>query len=375
MRAIKEIKEQLEHCPAAELPALLRALEGDERKGVQRLLEAARKRQAAAEKEAARLEGLLRYERECYARGCTLVAGVDEVGRGSLAGPVVAAAVILPPDCRIAGIDDSKKLSAKKREMLYDVIREEAVSVGIGVVPNARIDEINILQATYEAMRQALAQLSPQPQQILADAVTIPQVAIPQTAIIKGDAKSLSIGAASIIAKVYRDRMMLEYDALYPDYGFAANKGYGSAAHIEAIRRLGLTPLHRRSFVKRFVPQEGESAAEKGGRGEALAAQEMRRMGYEILAQNYRGAQGEIDIIARKGETLVFTEVKYRSSAHMAPPAAAVDLRKQRHIVQAAEAYLAEQGLDAACRFDVAEVLTQNGRTYFRYLEDAFRPE
>lgn len=253
MRAIKEIKEQLEQCKAAELPALLRALEGDERKGVQRLLEAARKRQAAAEKEAARLEGLLRYERECYARGCTLVAGVDEVGRGPLAGPVVAAAVILPPDCRIVGIDDSKKLSAKKREMLYDVIWEEAVSVGIGVVPNARIDEINILQATYEAMRAAVSGLSSAPGVLLNDAVTIPGIAIPQVPIIKGDAKSVSIAAASILAKVTRDHIMIEYDKLYPEYGFAKHKGYGTAAHIAALKEYGPTPIHRKTFITKFT--------------------------------------------------------------------------------------------------------------------------
>ena len=168
---------------------------------------------------------------------------------------MVAAAVILPQECKIEGVNDSKKLSAKKREELYDVILEKAVAYGIGIVSNERIDEINILQATYEAMRQAIAQLNPQPQVLLNDAVRIPGVALQQVPIIKGDAKSLSIASASVLAKVTRDRLMREYDALMPEYGFASNKGYGSAAHIEALQQYGPTPIHRRSFIGNFIPQ------------------------------------------------------------------------------------------------------------------------
>lgn len=181
------------------------------------------------------------------------ICGIDEVGRGPLAGPVVAAAVILPKDCDILYINDSKKLSAAKREELYDVIMEKAVSVGIGMVGPERIDEINILQATYEAMRQAIGQLDPQPDLLLNDAVTIPKVDIRQVPIIKGDAKSISIGAASIIAKVTRDRLMENYEDIYPGYGFAANKGYGSAEHIAALKKLGPTLIHRATFIKNFV--------------------------------------------------------------------------------------------------------------------------
>ena len=181
------------------------------------------------------------------------ICGIDEVGRGPLAGPVVAAAVILPKDCDILYINDSKKLSAAKREELYDVIMEKAVSVGIGMVGPERIDEINILQATYEAMRQAIGQLDPQPDLLLNDAVTIPKVEIRQVPIIKGDAKSISIGAASIIAKVTRDRLMENYEDIYPGYGFAANKGYGSAEHIAALKKLGPTLIHRATFIKNFV--------------------------------------------------------------------------------------------------------------------------
>ena len=181
------------------------------------------------------------------------ICGIDEVGRGPFAGPVVAAAVILPKDCDILYLNDSKKLSEKKRELLYDEIYEKAVAIGIGMSSEEVIDEINILQATYEAMRQAVSRLSVQPQLLLNDAVTIPEIQIPQVPIIKGDAKSVSIAAASIVAKVTRDRMMEEYDKVLPEYGFASNKGYGSAAHIEALKKYGPSPIHRKTFITHFV--------------------------------------------------------------------------------------------------------------------------
>ncbi len=204
-----------------------------------------------SEKELERLEIMARYEEE-YSE-YEFICGIDEVGRGPLAGPVVAGAVILPKGARIPYVNDSKKLSEKKREALYDVIMEQAVSVGIGMSDHEKIDEINILQATYAAMREAISKLDQQPDLLLNDAVTIPEVNIRQVPIVKGDAKSMSIAAASIIAKVTRDRMMVEYDSVYPGYGFASNKGYGTAVHIEALKSLGPTPIHRRSFIKNFV--------------------------------------------------------------------------------------------------------------------------
>ena len=209
------------------------------------------KKQEKLQKEIARCEELNKYEKEYESFG--YICGIDEVGRGPLAGPVVAGAVILPKDCDILYINDSKKLSEKKREELYDIIMEKAVAVGIGYASHIRIDEINILQATYEAMREAISKLSVKPDILLNDAVTIPGVDIKQVPIIKGDAKSISIGAASIIAKVTRDRLMVEYDSKYPGYGFASNKGYGSAAHIAAIKEIGPCDIHRRSFIKNFV--------------------------------------------------------------------------------------------------------------------------
>ena len=203
------------------------------------------------QKERERLETMRSFEHQYEGYGA--VCGIDEVGRGPLAGPVVAGAVILPTDCEILYLNDSKKLSEKKRELLYDEIMEKAVATGIGVISPARIDEINILQATYEAMRMAIGNLETQPSVLLNDAVTIPLVELPQVPIIKGDAKSVSIAAASIIAKVTRDRMMAEYEEIYPGYSFASNKGYGSAQHIAALKELGPTPIHRRTFIKNFV--------------------------------------------------------------------------------------------------------------------------
>lgn len=203
------------------------------------------------EKELERLEQMREYEKQYAAY--TAVCGIDEAGRGPLAGPVVAGAVILPADCQILYLNDSKKLSEKRRDTLFEEIREKAVSFGVGIVTPQRIDEINILQATYEAMRQAVSQLSVEPQVFLNDAVTIPRLEGIQVPIVKGDAKSISIAAASIMAKVTRDRMMVEYDSIFPEYGFAKHKGYGTAVHIAAIREYGPCPIHRRTFIKNFV--------------------------------------------------------------------------------------------------------------------------
>ncbi len=250
-KKIGEIRAQLKETPDEQLVSFIKEYAEDERSGVQALIVQAKKRREKLEKEIRRIENLKKYERE-YA-GYQFICGIDEVGRGPLAGPVAAGAVILPKDCHILYINDSKKLSEKKREELYDIIMEQAVAVGIGMVGPGRIDEINILQATYEAMREAIGKLDPQPDLLLNDAVTIPQVSIRQVPIIKGDAKSISIGAASIVAKVTRDRLMVEYDKVMPEYGFASNKGYGSAAHIEALKKYGPTPIHRKSFIHSFV--------------------------------------------------------------------------------------------------------------------------
>lgn len=251
MKSTKEIKDIFQAACVDELPELIQEYNADDRSSVQKMLESARKKIAALEKEKHRIWLLQEYERMYEQYG--LVCGIDEVGRGPLAGPVVAGAVILPRNCDILYINDSKQLSEKKREELYDIIREKAITCAVGYATPERIDEINILQATYEAMREAIGNLSKQPEVLLNDAVRIPGVSIQQVPIIKGDAKSLSIGAASIIAKVTRDRLMVEYDKVFPEYDFAGNKGYGSSAHIEALKKYGPTSIHRRSFIKNFL--------------------------------------------------------------------------------------------------------------------------
>lgn len=250
-KSITEIRKEFAASSETEWDKLCSKYEEDSRSGVKNLVRQWRKKQELLKAERQRLEIMRTYEHKYAEYG--LICGIDEAGRGPLAGPVVAGAVILPADCEILYLNDSKKLSPKKREALYDEIMEKAVSAEVGMIGPARIDEINILQATYEAMRQAVSRLKIVPDILLNDAVTIPGLGIPQVPIIKGDAKSVSIAAASIIAKVTRDRLMMQYDKILPEYGFAHHKGYGSKEHIEAIRKLGPSPIHRRSFIKNFV--------------------------------------------------------------------------------------------------------------------------
>ena len=246
MATIKEIKEQLANIQRLDDP-LLAELEQDSRSGV---IQAIAKRKREIQKridEDERLEGMLAYEKECYARGIELIAGVDEVGRGPLAGPVVAAAVILPKACKIPGLNDSKKIPKYKHKEIYEAVLQNAIAIGIGIKDNHVIDQVNIYEATKLAMIEAIGQLDHQPQHLLIDAMKL-DLPISQTSIIKGDANSLSIAAASIVAKVTRDQMMEEFDREYPGYDFAQNAGYGTAKHLAGLDKLGVTPIHRRSF-------------------------------------------------------------------------------------------------------------------------------
>lgn len=248
---IQEIKTILKNASIEELRILIPQFEEDRRAGVVKLLESARKRVVAFEKEVLRTDAMKGYERK-YEK-CRYICGIDEVGRGPLAGPVVAAAVVLPKDKDIYYLNDSKQLSEKKREQLYEEIMEKAVAVGIGFADEQCIDEINILQADYVAMRKAISELTVTPDILLNDAVCIPEVDIKQESIIKGDTKSVSIAAASIVAKVTRDRFMVEMDKKYPGYDFAGNKGYGSEKHIQALKEIGPCEIHRRTFIRKFV--------------------------------------------------------------------------------------------------------------------------
>ncbi len=256
MKSISEIKKEFAKAGESELPQLFQSYASDSRSGVSGLIAQYQKKLDALQKERERLGKMRRYEQEYEPFG--LVCGVDEAGRGPLAGPVVAAAVILKPDCEILYLNDSKKLSAKRREELFDEIKDKAVTWGVGQASWERIDEINILQATYEAMREAVSKLDPQPQILLNDAVHIPQISLRQLPIIGGDGKSLSIAAASVLAKVTRDRLMRDYDRIYPEYGFAAHKGYGTKAHIEALKKYGPSPIHRKTFIGHFISEDSK---------------------------------------------------------------------------------------------------------------------
>ena len=246
MPTIKEVKERLAMIDELDHP-LFEELILDGRAGVQAAISKRKRELQKQVDEDLRLEKMLAYEKELYAQGIDLIAGVDEVGRGPLAGPVVAAAVILPKACKIPGLNDSKKIPKSKHKEIYEAVFQNAIAIGIGIKDNHVIDQVNIYEATKLAMMEAIGQLEPQPQHLLIDAMRL-DLPISQTSIIKGDANSLSIAAASIVAKVTRDQMMEEFDREYPGYDFAQNAGYGTANHLAGLDKLGVTPIHRRSF-------------------------------------------------------------------------------------------------------------------------------
>lgn len=251
-KTVAQIKQELLESEEEQREALMAFYSQDDRKGVIQLLKSVRKHEKFIREEKLRLQEMKIFE-ENYSKEYIAICGIDEAGRGPLAGPVVAGACILPAQAEIFYLNDSKKVSKKKREQLFREIQEKSLDCGVGIVSPERIDEINILQATYEAMRQAVEQMDLMPDLLLVDAVTIPDIDVEQVGIIKGDEKSVSIAAASILAKVTRDRLMVQYDQAYPEYGFASNKGYGSAAHIAALKKYGPCPIHRRSFIKNFI--------------------------------------------------------------------------------------------------------------------------
>ena len=246
MPTIKEVKERLATIDRLDHP-LFEELIADGRAGVQAAISKRKRELQKQVEEDLRLEKMLAYEKELYAQGIQLIAGVDEVGRGPLAGPVVAAAVILPENCKIPGLNDSKKIPKSKHQAIYQAVLDQALSVGIGVKDNQVIDQVNIYEATKLAMLEAIQELDQQPQHLLIDAMKL-DLPIPQTSIIKGDANSLSIAAASVVAKVTRDQMMAAYDQEYPGYDFGQNAGYGTSKHLEGLEKYGVTPIHRRSF-------------------------------------------------------------------------------------------------------------------------------
>lgn len=252
-KSLNTIKDELSVLTIDEFPKFLEKYKNDERIGVQKLILQCKRYIEKYDNELKRIDGISKYEQELYSMGKNCIAGIDEVGRGPLAGPVMTCALILPKDCLIIDVNDSKKLSETKREELYIKIKEKAIDISIGIVNADIIDNINILQATYKAMQQSINNLNIKPDVVLIDAMTIPNIDIEQISIIRGDAKSITIGAASIIAKVKRDHIMKKFHEIYPQYGFDKNKGYGTKEHIQAIQKYGICPIHRRTFVKHFL--------------------------------------------------------------------------------------------------------------------------
>ena len=319
---------------------------------------------------------MLEFEQKHWISGKKFIAGIDEAGRGPLAGPVVSSAVILPQDVKLPEVNDSKKISEKKRERLFDEIYDAALAVGIGVVHEEEIDEKNILQATYQAMRQSVGQLSLTPEILLVDGNKADIKHYKQESIIDGDSRSLSIAAASIIAKVTRDRIMRQYDIVFPEYGFAKHKGYGTKQHMDAIRIKKASPIHRKSFnpISHHLPSFAYYKRNHllGQLGEQLIACQMIRNGCEIIEINYNVPKvGEIDIISRDKNALVFTDVKTQTAGHdWGEPRSQIDIKKSDRILNAVQHYMGSNELDGDFRFDIGEVILGRGKPEIRIFEE-----
>ena len=313
--------------------------------------------------------------------GVECLCGVDEAGRGPLAGDVYAAACILPLEAEIEGLNDSKKLSEKKREMLYDEITQKATAWAVGTATVEEIDRLNILQATFLAMRRAVEGLSIPPTLVLVDGNQNPHLPIHSRCVIKGDATSASIAAASILAKVSRDRYMKQLAETYPQYQFEKHKGYGTKLHYEMLAAYGPSDCHRKTFLRSFYADQTAHTESAGSRGEAAAKAYLEDRGFRILEHNYRAAGGEIDLIAANGDLLAFVEVKTRNPNSIYEPCEAVGPKKQKRIIQTALAFLAAYPVfsQKQLRFDVAEVFTSRGKKAdvkeIRYIENAFTAE
>jgi len=319
---------------------------------------------------------MLKYEQKHWQSGITYIAGIDEAGRGPLAGPVAAAAVILPQNVDLPEVTDSKKISEKKRERLFDEIYKIALSVGVGVVHEEVIDNKNILQATYQAMRHSLGQLSINPEVILVDGNKADIKHYKQVSIVDGDKKSLSIAAASIVAKVTRDRIMRQYDVIFPGYGFAQHKGYGTKQHLQALSEKKATPIHRKSFnpVSKYLPTMAYLQRNKliGKIGEQLAACELLNKEHDLLELNFSAPRlGEIDIISKSEDTLIFTEVKTQTYGHgWGSPSNQIDVNKMDRIMNTVQFYMDSHELNCDFRFDVAEVVIGKGKPQINFIED-----
>jgi len=345
---------------------LISALDSDARAGARRLAERARKQDDKARRREARWRAFCDPERRILEKGFSRVAGVDEAGRGPLAGPVYAAAVILPDEFVHHKLDDSKRMSPQARQIAYGEITAAAISCGTGIASVDEIDRHNILGAVHLAVERALKALDPPAEFALVDGLPLASCPVPHLAIVKGDSRSRAIAAASVIAKVERDARMVELDAEYPGYGFASNKGYGTAQHMEAIEHLGQSPVHRRSFIHtgnqiELMPRdEKESSWDWGKRAEEMVAREYAENGYLIEFRRWRGGGGEIDLVCRRGDELIIVEIKASRSSLAGSPLGWLDRGQRRRLRSAATALLRQMDGDARpvdIRFDLAAVV------------------
>ncbi|NLI01169.1 MAG: ribonuclease HII [Chthonomonadales bacterium] len=326
-----------------------------------------------------------RFEEAARLRGFSLIGGMDEVGRGPIAGPVVAACVVLSRNAELPEVRDSKLLTEAARNRACDAIMANAVAIGVGEASPAEIDQHNILRATHLAMRRAVERCVPTPEHVLVDGLPVPLLPVSNEAIVRGDALCMSVAAASIVAKVTRDRMMARLDAAYPIYGFGRNKGYPTPDHLRALRAHGPCPIHRRSFApvrecssSLFDPGSSSALSRAVGEtGEAWARSYLERLGHRILATHYRSGRAEIDIISDDSGTIVFTEVKASGGRDIGSPAERLTRAQCGRIVEAALAYLAEMAIqDRPCRFDVVEVVRRSSRVpEIRHYRNAFIAE
>lgn len=318
----------------------------------------------------------LLYEKEAMEKGYPAVCGVDEAGRGPLAGPVYAAAVILPPGLEIPGVNDSKKLTEKKREALFPEIKGKALAYSVASASEKEIDEINILNATYLAMSRAVEGLSVKADYALIDGNRMPRLSIPGETIVKGDGLSMSIACASILAKVSRDHVMMELDQKYPQYQFAKHKGYGTKLHTDLIRQYGPCDIHRKSFLKKILGADDSQPTQAqsiGKRGERAAAAYLEQKGFRILERNFHSPYGEVDIIAENGQYIIFVEVKTRKPGAMVEGTEAVDATKRNKLAKTAQLYLQERPSGLQPRFDVIQVTpTGENRCRIELLPGAF---
>ena len=406
---------------------LLAHMERDKRLGVRNLVARHERRQQFQETRRQKARALRALDDGYWQSNIDLLAGVDEVGRGCIAGPVVAAAVILPRNFELEELDDSKKLTRSQRQQCADLVHRRATAVGFGCVEADQIDRLNILQASLLAMRMAVQQLGTVPQRVLVDGRMLPSTGFPEAAVVHGDRRSISIAAASVVAKVHRDAIMEGYADVYPQYGFEEHKGYGTEAHLGALEKHGPTVLHRRSFapvadcfssdqagrvqylsnclsnsasLEELAEVAGEiksisadmSSVELevlrgdyrnrarelgrfGARREELTAQFLKSKGYAVETRNYRGAGGEIDLVVRRGNEVVFVEVKSSREASLGSPEDRVRHQKRRHLVRAARHYIRQAASDSEFRFDVVAIIGGEEDPQITHFENAFQAD